>query len=55
MQVDRLVSEDKMVTVLEEYILCIRWALTALAPRPTVVYCASPFFSYPFSNPALRT
>jgi hypothetical protein len=32
-----------------------RWALTALAPRPTVVYCASPFFNYPFSNHALRT
>jgi hypothetical protein len=30
------------------------WAFSALAPRPTVVYCASPFFDYPFSNPALR-
>jgi hypothetical protein len=30
------------------------WALSALAPGPTVVYCASPFFDYPFSNPALR-
>jgi hypothetical protein len=24
------------------------------APRPTVVYCASPFFGYPLNSPALR-
>jgi hypothetical protein len=34
--------------------MCKGWAYSALAPRPTVVCCDSPFFGYPFSNPALR-